>query len=573
MRGERSDGAGTRARAPAARAATGEAAASAIGGAEGVTVLARAEAAALASATGGAEGVRVMDTAEGDGSAPVLGGAVRAALDTAEGAAAAPAAGGAARTPRDTANATATAAATRGADRTVGGRAAAHPAASAAPTPGDAARATPLGAATRASFLDQLAMLGCPARAAAAVGIALVSVYALRRRNARFAAAWRDALAIGYERLEAEALRHLLERETPLDLAAALALLDRHRAAAAGAVPVAPPRAPRRQRHPLGPAGAELARRLKLYAGVTPGVRRAPVSPAAAAEVDSFERAAAADWDEREEAVAAPADRDAVVGADAAHSHASGGTAADVDPDARVDADPTDRGAGSDARAASAIDRVAATAAETEPAPDSSCSAAPAGAQETRAPHVGVRLDPGSPLPRAPCDSVAAAPPSHGLPAHAGSQGQADQQRATSSPPGLARAREHEQTIAGPSSPRGRDTSGDRRGRVHEGLPNAGWPTPADPSGPAIGSAAEAAWPARSSAPEGSGTRSAVDTPDVAVGSAAPARAAPPVAAGHLVSDTPPAAVDARVGARRSACPVEPLPPGVTAAPRPRVWA
>ncbi|MBW6533351.1 hypothetical protein KZ820_21645, partial [Sphingomonas sp. RRHST34] len=476
-----------------------------------------------------------------------------------------------ARAPAARAEGEAAPSATRGADRSAAGRAAPAAAASATPAPGGAARATPLDAATRASFLDQLAMLGCPARAAASVGVALVSAYALRRRSARFAAAWRDALAIGYERLEAEALRHLLERETPLDLAAALALLDRHRAAAAGAVPVAPPRAARRQRHPLGPAGAELARRLNLYAGVTPGVRRAPVSPAAAAEVDSFERAAAADWDEREEAATAPADRHADLGADAADAGA--GAAPDVDSDARVDADTTNGGAGSDARAAPAIDRVAATAAETEAAPDSSRSAAPAGARETRAPHVGVRLDPASPPPRARCDSVAAAPPAHGLPAHAGSQGQADQRRATSSPPGLPRAREHERTIAGLSAPRGRDSSGERRGRVHEGPPNAGWPMPADSSGPAIGSAADEAWPARSSAPEGSGTRSAVDTPVGAVGSAAPPRAAPPVAAGHLVPDTPPAAFDARDGARRSACPVEPPPPDVTAAPRPRVWA
>ncbi|MBW6528783.1 hypothetical protein KZ813_18230 [Sphingomonas sp. RHCKR7] len=204
-------------------------------------------------------------------------------------------------------------------------------------------RATALDAATRACFLDQLAMLGCPARAAAATGIAPVSAYALRRRNARFAAAWRAALAIGYERLEAEALRHLLDRETPLDLAAALALLDRHRAAAAGtaagtapgADPVPAPRARRGRRGALDPAGAELARRLQLYAGATPRVRRTPVSPAAAAEVDALERAAAADWGEVDDQLS-DGDTDARPGPGAAETEAvtgsgiaTGGAAAD----------------------------------------------------------------------------------------------------------------------------------------------------------------------------------------------------------------------------------------------------
>lgn len=430
-------------------------------------------------------------------------------------------------------------------------------------------RAAPLDAVTRAFFLDQLAMLGCPARAAAAVGVALVSAYALRRRNARFAAAWRDALAIGYERLEAEALRDLLERETPLDLAAALALLDRHRAAAAGAVPVAPPRAARRQRDPLGPAGAELARRLKLYAGVTPGVRRAPVSPAAAAEVDAVERAAAADWDEREEAVAVPADRDADVGADAVASNAGAGAAERAGSDPRVDTDAAGRGTGSDARAAPATDSVAAIAAESTPAPDSSCSAAPAGAQEPQAPQVAILLDPGAPPPRALCDSVAAAPSLHGLPAHAGGEGQADRRRATSSPPGLAQAREHD----GTTPPREQDPSDDRRGHVHEASPNAGWPTAADPSVTAICSAADDAWPGRPSAPEEGENRSAVNIPVRPLGSAAPPRAAPPVAVGAAVPDIPPAGFDARDGARRSACPAAAPPHGVSAAPRPRVWA
>jgi len=245
MRGERSNRAGTRARAAATRAADGATTATAVRRTDHSTALGTTEGAAAAAA----------------------GHADRATSHAA-------------------ADDNATAPGTRGTDRTAEAREAAYQDAAAAPR--GAARATALGAATRACFLDQLALLGCPARAAAAVGIAPVSAYALRRRSARFAAAWRDALAIGYERLEAEALRQLLEHETPLDLAAALALLDRHRAAAGDAAPVTPPRAPRRQRHALGPAGAELARRLQLYAGASPRVRRTPVSPAAAAEVDAI---------------------------------------------------------------------------------------------------------------------------------------------------------------------------------------------------------------------------------------------------------------------------------------------
>ncbi|MBY9062783.1 hypothetical protein K7957_07545 [Sphingomonas yunnanensis] len=239
----------------------------------------------------------------------------------------------------------------------------------AAATPDLAAPAVPLDAATRACFLDQLALLGCPARAAAAVGIAPVSAYALRRRSARFAAAWRDALAIGYERLEAAALRQLLEHEAPLDLAAAVALLDRHRAAAAGA-PVAPP-AQRGRRAALGPFGAELARRLQLYAGATPGARRTPVSAAVAAAVDALERDAAAD----------------------------ASAAAGVDADAPVDPDAAGTGAGPDVGAAASIDLGAATRIEAGLSRPPPCAPANAGEQDDRAPHVAAPR--GSGFPRA----------------------------------------------------------------------------------------------------------------------------------------------------------------------------
>ncbi|WP_277981965.1 hypothetical protein [Sphingomonas phyllosphaerae] len=382
MRGERSDGAGTRARAPAARATGSATTVPASGGAARATAYDTTERATTAPAIGGAEGVTARDRAEGVATSPATRSADRV-------------------TARATAADPADVSTTRSADRARDGSAVQPTAASAPTAPGGAARVTPLDAATRACFLDQLAMLGCPARAAAAVGIALVSAYALRRRSARFAAAWRDALAIGYERLEAEALRHVLERETPLDLAAALALLDRHRAAAASA-PVAPPRTPRGQRGALGPVGAELARRLQLYAGATPGVRRTPVSPAAAAAVDALERDVAADWGEADrgevdrgevdrgevdESVSSRAGAEAGAGADAADTGAGSSAATSVAPDAPVDPaarerPPSGEGCGdchdgrSHAGSRAAVLTSATAIGSVVDAPDAACAAA-----------------------------------------------------------------------------------------------------------------------------------------------------------------------------------------------------
>ncbi|MES2986880.1 MAG: hypothetical protein V4808_03145 [Pseudomonadota bacterium] len=57
-------------------------------------------------------------------------------------------------------------------------------------------------AGMRASFLDHLAAT-CNVKASAEyIGVDPVSVYALRRRDAKFADAWGEALALGYEMLE-----------------------------------------------------------------------------------------------------------------------------------------------------------------------------------------------------------------------------------------------------------------------------------------------------------------------------------------------------------------------------------
>ena len=84
-------------------------------------------------------------------------------------------------------------------------------------TAGDG-REAPCGAATqarwtkgaRAAFLDTLAET-CNVRiACAAAKRASSGAYALRRRDPAFAALWLEALTIGYERLEAALLRHVL---------------------------------------------------------------------------------------------------------------------------------------------------------------------------------------------------------------------------------------------------------------------------------------------------------------------------------------------------------------------------
>lgn len=61
--------------------------------------------------------------------------------------------------------------------------------------------------ARRAAFLDQVAATCNMAAALAAVGMTKTGLYALRRRDPVFAEQMRNAMLVGYERLEAELLR------------------------------------------------------------------------------------------------------------------------------------------------------------------------------------------------------------------------------------------------------------------------------------------------------------------------------------------------------------------------------
>lgn len=60
-------------------------------------------------------------------------------------------------------------------------------------------------------FLKALAECGNVSAAAKSVGVARQVVYALRKRDAEFAAAWKEAAAIGAEGLEDEARRRAYE--------------------------------------------------------------------------------------------------------------------------------------------------------------------------------------------------------------------------------------------------------------------------------------------------------------------------------------------------------------------------
>ncbi|KQT34675.1 hypothetical protein ASG29_00450 [Sphingomonas sp. Leaf412] len=73
-------------------------------------------------------------------------------------------------------------------------------------------RAYKLDAGARQRFVDTLAAT-CNVRAAArAAGVTQAAVYRERQRDAGFAAAWRDALSLGYDRLELAMVGHLLDR-------------------------------------------------------------------------------------------------------------------------------------------------------------------------------------------------------------------------------------------------------------------------------------------------------------------------------------------------------------------------
>lgn len=96
-------------------------------------------------------------------------------------------------------------------------------------------------AAKRAAFLDMLAMT-CNVRAAAAAaagGVFVQTAYRWRRRDMDFAAAWSEALALGYETLEMALVGHALAGDTsetvdtggaaPVAVELAIRLLTRHR--------------------------------------------------------------------------------------------------------------------------------------------------------------------------------------------------------------------------------------------------------------------------------------------------------------------------------------------------------
>ncbi|RYY26260.1 MAG: hypothetical protein EOP62_10455 [Sphingomonadales bacterium] len=94
----------------------------------------------------------------------------------------------------------------------------------------------------RASFLDHLAAT-CNVQASAEyIGVDPGSVYVLRRRDAKFADAWGEALALGYEMLETLLVGHALSgddgdvlncgvemRSGPIQVDLALRLLQAHR--------------------------------------------------------------------------------------------------------------------------------------------------------------------------------------------------------------------------------------------------------------------------------------------------------------------------------------------------------
>ena len=79
------------------------------------------------------------------------------------------------------------------------------------------AKANSFGARKQTRFLDALALTCNVTRAAAHAGVSASTVWRARHRDPVFQAAWREALAIGYDRLEALVLEHggAGERITP----------------------------------------------------------------------------------------------------------------------------------------------------------------------------------------------------------------------------------------------------------------------------------------------------------------------------------------------------------------------
>ena len=93
--------------------------------------------------------------------------------------------------------------------------------------------------AKRAAFLDHLAGSCNVRESAAAAGVAPVNIYELRRKDARFAAEWQEALLAGYQLLETELVGYALAggnaaqdiagASRRIDVDIALKLLGQHR--------------------------------------------------------------------------------------------------------------------------------------------------------------------------------------------------------------------------------------------------------------------------------------------------------------------------------------------------------
>lgn len=88
--------------------------------------------------------------------------------------------------------------------------------------------------ARRQLFLDTLAGT-CNVRIAiAATGLSVSTAYQLRRRDPAFAELWKEALTIGYERLEEALLQRALEGVNAIEIDAEAPMVLPHAAAGAG---------------------------------------------------------------------------------------------------------------------------------------------------------------------------------------------------------------------------------------------------------------------------------------------------------------------------------------------------
>lgn len=119
-------------------------------------------------------------------------------------------------------------------------------------------------AAQRAAFLDHFATNADVRSAAMMIGMTARDAYALRRTDAAFAAEWRGAIDVAYDRLEIALVKQLSGgSRSRVNVGAAMLLLEQRRAGARGAKgPWKAGAGDERAR-----AERELLRRLKTYAG------------------------------------------------------------------------------------------------------------------------------------------------------------------------------------------------------------------------------------------------------------------------------------------------------------------